>query len=233
MSSNSEYSQIAKNTVPAENQLKTKASVFTEKSESLSGKKILFVGNSITLHGINEELGWLITCGMAASSPEKDYVHILEKKVSEKTPDVSFCICQAAGWERNYLNGSEHHEEYKSARDFDADIIIMRLIENCPVAGFNADAFSVAYRDFIDYLNKSKKATIILTTGFWKHPGDKAIENVGKLLGYKTIYLGDLGDDNEMMAIGLFEHSGVARHPGDKGMAAIADRIWNELEKEL
>ena len=45
------------------------------------------------------------------------------------------------------------------------------------------------------------------------------------------IYLGDLGEDESMMAIGLFKHSGVAVHPGDKGMQTIADRIYVELQR--
>lgn len=33
-----------------------------------------------------------------------------------------------------------------------------------------------------------------------------------------------------MKAIGLFEHEGVAAHPGNKGMKAIADLISEELK---
>lgn len=81
----------------------------------------------------------------------------------------------------------------------------------------------------IDYLNPNKKAKVILTTGFWKHPGDNVIIKIGKDFDYPCIYLGDLGEDDSMKAIGLFEHSGVDNHPGDLGMKTIADRLLDEI----
>ena len=61
----------------------------------------------------------------------------------------------------------------------------------------------------------------------------RVLSAVGEKYGYPTIYLGDLGEDDAMMAKELYEHKGVGMHPGDKGMENIALRIWKELEKEF
>ena len=225
------YSQIKKNTVPSENQLNNSRVCFLGKNDGKNGVRILFVGNSITLHAEKAELGWHNHCGMAASCADKDYVHVLMKKAIEKDKNASFCICQTSKWEKEYKTGDGLLELYSQARDYDADIIIMRIIENCPVGDFDNILFYKNYEGLIHYLNKSGNAKVILTTGFWKHPGDEVIKSVGKTHAYPVVCLGDLGEDDSMTAKGLFEHAGVAMHPGDKGMANIAERIWKELSE--
>lgn len=228
MTNTNDFSQMAKNTVSSENQTKLGETIFAENLGG-KGKRILFVGNSITLHDRRPSIGWQLECGMAASAPENDYVHIIEKRVREKDADAAFCICQASGWERSYKTESPC-APYEAARNFDADIIIMRIIENCTLSEYVPEVFEAAYKEFAGYLNKSGKAKIIFTTGFWKHPGDEIVQRVANELSSPCVYLGDLGQDDSMKAIGLFEHSGVAAHPGDKGMQYIADRIWKEIE---
>ena len=74
---------------------------------------------------------------------------------------------------------------------------------------------------------------MILTTGFWHHPGDDAIRELGKELNLPVVELGDLGERDDMKAIGLFEHRGVANHPGDLGMQTMSDRIFQILKEYL
>ena len=221
---------MEKNTVSSANQLKKSDLVRVINPEG-KGKRIMFAGNSITLHGIKEDIGWYNEWGMAASKRENDYVHRLISKVNEIDEDAAYCICQVAEWERNYKNGSETYEYYKDVQEFGADIIIGRFIENCRKEDFDEDVFGREYVSFINWLNMSGNADIIITTGFWKHPGDEKLIEIAHKFNYPVVVLGDLGADDAMMARGLFEHGGVSIHPGDKGMEAISERIWQELRK--
>lgn len=226
------YAKIKENTVSSKNQLKDSQCVRFENLNG-KGKRVLFMGNSITLHGIVESIGWYNEYGMAASSKDNDYVHILENKINEIIPDSQFCICQVSPWESEYKNGKSKYHIFENAREFDADYIVMRSVENCPIDDFDPELYKKELDDLLNYLSKSSKAKIILTTGFWKHPGDEMIIEYGKDKNLPVVYLGDLGEMDEMKAIGLFEHRGVARHPGDLGMKTIADRIFTELKKIL
>lgn len=226
------YEQLDKNTVKATNQLKETNYVrFT--NENGKGKRVLFVGNSITLHGKKPEIGWLNEWGMAASSKENDYAHRLMKKISENDPDTAFCICQVSAWESKYKDGRELYNLFENARNFEADIIIMRFVENCPRQDFEKQIFKTEAKSLLQYLNPNGNAEIILTTSFWHHPGDEAIIELAQEEGLPLVTLCDLGDNDEMKAIGKFEHTGVANHPGDLGMQHIADRIFNLLKMFL
>lgn len=149
----------------------------------------------------------------------------------KKKPDSVFCICQVAEWEAAYKNGETKHYLFEDARNFEADIIVMRFIENCPSNDFDSEKFKCEMNALLKYFDKSQKAKVVLTTSFWKHPGDVAILEYAKERGIPCVQLGDLGEQDEMKAIGLFEHKGVACHPGDLGMKKIAERIYAELEK--
>ena len=224
--------QIKKNTVEANNQLVPSEYISFAGLDN-SGLRIMFVGNSITLHGIKEDIGWYHAWGMAASAKEKDYVHLCFSRIREQYPKTAFCICQAAQWEMNYKNGESTYSLFESARNFNADIIVMRIVENCPFPEYNKEEFKKCFSDFVTYLNPDGHAKVIITNGFWKHPADEAIEEYAKQNQLPFIDLGDLGEQEEMKAIGLFEHGGVANHPGDLGMEHIASRICDVLLNQV
>ena len=227
---NNKFDEIKKNTVNSEGQLK-KSQYVTYINSDAKGKKIMFVGNSITLHGIKEDIGWMNEWGMAASALEKDYVHRMIAMINEVEEDCAYCICQVAEWERNYKNGSDVHNLFKAARDFGADIIAMRFAENCPGKDFDCDLFKTELDLFLKYLSGDKDVKIIMSTPFWHHPADDVIMEYADEKRLPIVELGDLGERDEMKALGLFEHKGVANHPGDLGMEKIAERLFEKIKE--
>ena len=168
---------------------------------------------------------------MAASSIDLDYVLIMMKKIREDDPHAAFCICQGADWERNYKAGDFTYPMYTAARNFAPDVIVMRLTENCPPESFDGDAFTRSITSFLDYLRGDKDVKIILTTSFWPHPADEFTRKLASERNLPLVELSDLGLDPKMKAVGLFEHAGVANHPGDEGMRVIAERILDAYFK--
>lgn len=222
--------KIDENNVPAKGQLK-KDNFVTFESPEKDGIRIMFVGNSITRHGVADQIGWHWDFGMAASAKEKDYVHLVIKEVQKTHPDAAFCLCQVAEWERNYKTDADVLPLFEEGRNFNADVIVMRIIENVTYTPEDKETFQGAYGRLMDYLNPKKKAKFLITTGFWKHKGDEAIREFAKKNGLLLQELGDLGEQDEMKALGRFEHHGVSVHPGDLGMEHIARRICDGLEQ--
>lgn len=216
--------------VDSRNQLQGSESVRFEDTEK-NGLRVLFVGNSVTLHAPCESIGWRGDWGMAASAQEKDYVHLVKDYIRKIVPDASFCICNAADWERKYKNGEDTFPLYTAARAFDANIIIVKLCGNSPKDGFDSTLFKCNFAKLIDFLNQSGTARIIVATEFLKHPAEDTIVSFAKEQDFPLCVLSDVADFDEYKAVGLFEHRGVANHPGDKGMQVIADRIIEKLSQ--
>ena len=192
---------------------------------------VLFIGNSITRHEPKSEIGWENDWGMAASKKENDYVHVTVKLLEEKFGKVNYCIANCGEWELHYYQ-DERIAEWKEARDFKADIVIIRIGENIWQARENFEKYPIEphYAKMVEYFCSNPSANVILTDLFWKNEQiDQVIHNVAKEKGYKLVELGDLGERGENMAIGQFWHKGVAIHPNDNGMRKIAERIVEKI----
>ncbi len=213
--------------VGADKQLKNDEYVMISGDENAE-KKILFLGNSITRHGVNESVAWYGDFGMAASSIDNDYVHLVDKMVNEKVK-ASFCISQVSSWAQHYKEGDKHLERFRLAREYNADIIIVKFAANAPVENFDAEIFEKQFNTLMEFHNPGN-AQIILCSEFYHHPANDIFKKWAEVRKIPYVSLEDLCDNESMLALGRFEHKGVAGHPGDRGMAAIADRIWAVLK---
>ena len=202
-----------------------------------SGKKngsprIMFIGNSVTLHGPLASIGWHGNWGMAASDIKKDYVHIFIHEVVKKYKNAEFCIVQASSWERNYKD-YDYDINFSVAKHFNPDIIICSISANIHEEEFEKDAFKINLKKLHRYFSCESTKIIESSAIFGSAKKNEAIseyvdENDNVYLAYVT----DILQDESNRAIGLFEHKGIQGHPGDKGMRLIAERFlekFNEL----
>ena len=216
---------ILTNDVPASNQTKEKFKVVEVEN---AAKRVLILGNSITLHETKPEIGWNNNWGMAASSEEKDYVHVLLNALRHKYGKLSYCVANVGEWEKNYFD-EKVIEKFKGAKDFQADTVIFRFGENISKDNFEKYPLSGYVKAFAEYFTKNAKK-VVMTDTFWAHGYIcDTLQQVAKEKGYDFVTLADLGEQAENKALGLFEHAGVANHPGDLGMQKIAQRILEKL----
>ena len=214
------------NSVPAQNQLAAEEYVKIVRTPG-STQRILFVGNSITRPAPKPSLEWYNDWGMAATALEKDYVHQTLRRLREKYGEMDYCIAQAGLWETHYTEGDEVLEQqYAAARDFAADIVIIRLGENINREKHAEISCKPYYDRMVRFFASNPNARVIVTDNFWKMESlDTVIRAVAEERGYTFVHLGDLEDDPQTMALGQFKCEGVSRHPSDYGMEQIAERI--------
>lgn len=216
------------NTVPSENQMQGNDKTFCESKEA--DFRVLFVGNSITRHAPKPEIGWMDDWGMAASGAEKDYVHQFMNKIRTNYPNASFMTIQFAEWERNFWKKDILMQFSPDIREFCPTLVILNLGENVRVEDIDKYPFDEAFKTLVLMLKESSPQ-IISGTCFWtSEKNDNVIRSVSKELNIPCVELGDLGSNKEMMALGKFEHEGVAAHPGDKGMQEIAERFYKHVK---
>jgi len=196
------------------------------------GVKVVFIGNSITLHGAAPQIGWTNVWGMAASAKEKDYVHLVTRGIeaeTKRTADVR--VRNLAAFERAYRTWDVD----AGVRDlvaFEPDYLVFALGENAPNLATPADRadYRAAFAKLVGAFLKGRKRPNTVVRGvFWPNAAkDEQMAAAAKDLGVKFVRT-DFSNEPGMRALGLFAHPGVAGHPGDKGMAETARRILGAL----
>ena len=202
----------------------------TTASAQAQPQRILFVGNSLTSHGPKADIDWHGNWGMAATSLDKDYVHVVTKALATKqgtTPVIM--IKNVADFERAHV-GYDIAGKFADAAAFKADLIILCIGEN--VAALKTPEAQAKYQEQVTALLKTlqskPKAQIIVRSSFWANTAkDTAMRQACETVGGTFVDISALSKDEKNYARSErpYKHAGVAHHPGDRGMAAIAEEI--------
>ena len=198
-------------------------------------RRVMFCGNSLTCHGPNADIGWTNNWGMAASAPERDYVHLLVRALEARSSVRPEFTIQTIPLEQGYDNAEKLSSAIGKAVEWQPDLVVLAYGENAHSVtnDVNEALCRAAYLETTRAL-RDAGAEVVLRAPFWPSGRFRRIlSGVAEETGAIYVDIGDLGNREEMTAKGLFKHGGVAMHPGDAGMIAIADRILAAIVEHL
>ncbi len=210
--------------------------------------KILFLGNSITLHPPLIERGWKGNWGMAASAPDKDYVTLLTSRIrdltgtplplvrvdpSRKNADGSPNLSDA-----NVVNIAEilerQYASYDSAKlraqlDARPDLVVLQFGENVRMDSFDAAKFTACLKQLVGELQKTSNPTIFITSQIYgPNPQLDQIKQqiVAEDPAHRTFV--DLSGFRQEPL-----YNGFLDHPSDRGMQFLADTLFAAVRQRL
>ena len=235
------------------NDLRGKVALLQEKNTEFSGVNefvkavsnesfdYLAIGNSITLHPITDF--WWGEWGMAASTEENDYYHRtvrgLEKRLNT---DINSVAYNYSVWEVQGYDRTETYEFLDKYLTEGIDLITVQLSENASdLSNYEID-LKVLLQHIEDRCGDDTQ--VIVIDDFWSAEKHEMKKVVCDELGIDFVDLSDLrGNDIYQAGMGtivfgedgkehIIEHSGVAAHPGDRGMEVIAERVLELVDND-
>lgn len=202
---------------------------------SLPVSRILFLGNSITLHAPAPEIGWTGNWGMAASSEDRDYVHLLVRRIEKEAgrrPEIR--VRNIADFERA-PGQFRIDEQLREELAFRPNVVIIAIGENAarPDSTEAKQKFSEAFRRLLETVEGAGHPRIFVRSQFWADPvKDSLMQVVTQDRKHGWIDLSQLVDEScYARSEREIRHAGVAGHPGDKGMQVIADAILKSIQQ--
>lgn len=209
------------------------------KAEKLNLKrplKVVCLGNSITHHAYLPDVEWYSDWGMAASKPENDYCHVLERELQTFNKHTRVHPQNIYPFERNPYCDIDSLIGKTCA---EADIIVLRIAENVN----DIDAFKKNFPRLVEYC-LGITPHVIVSGAFWPHEKKErilvsaaerhALEFVPlSWITYQSDVYPKKGDilydiDGKQYPI---TKEFIITHPNDKGMRSIATALLRAIKQ--
>lgn len=198
--------------------------------------KLLIIGNSVALHAPAPQIGWTGNWGMAASSRDKDFAHVLHAQLCKTSRgEPQLLVRNIADFERKQTD-FDFDAGLKEPLEFEADVVIVAVGANVPALESEEakQRFRRAFELLLSRLQQKHPQALIVRGEFWPDPTKETImREVCDQFDGIFVPLPNLNNDpaNLGSADQKFENAAVAGHPGDQGMRLIADELWKAIEK--
>ena len=211
-----------------------------QKVGTLKADRILFLGNSLTLHGPKAEIGWAGNWGMAASAQDKDFVHLLTAAIEARTGGRLVLKPTPVDGTKpieNVLNIANilerEYATYEAAKvrkqlDWKANIVVLQCGENVPPQGFDADVFQKSLSALLNDLQAASNPQIFVTGNIlWGNPGLDEIKRkvCAEDPAHRTFV--DISAYQTDIPV-----NGPVGHPSDAGMKLIADTLLAAISQK-
>ena len=215
--------------------------------------RLLVLGNSITLIPPSPKDGWPNNCGLAASVPEKDYIHIFAAGVDARSgghmaltpPDPTKHAADGSvvTANANILNVADiierQYATYTNAAlqpqiDQKADIVLLQFGENVPGETFKPEPFKAALQTLMAGLKASSDPHIFVTS-LILGPRPEIDEIKRQVCAEDPSHrvfvdISTFGADPANLASAEKLFTGViVGHPGDKGMSVIGEALLKAI----
>jgi hypothetical protein len=187
--------------------------------QNYPSKKILILGNSVTYSAPNAALGWSGNWGMAATSADKDYVHLFTAELKRINNGTVVKIKNIARFEADF-DTYNLDDNLKDEAAFAPDLLIIRIGENVLRTG-EEELFNKKYQELINYFKAKNPSLKILAAGSvwpWRDFASNVMKKYSEFITLDYLY-----HDTSNYAFGLYADAGVATHPSDKGMLNISN----------
>jgi hypothetical protein len=209
-------------------------SKFKARSTSKS-YNVLFLGNSITKHPL-AQYWWNENSGMAASRANKDYVHLVVNYLKNKEKGVNYAAYNYSIWETQANDRAETYQSVDPYLNKRINLVVIQLGENIS----DTTTLKQDYKQLIQHVKQKAPHSQIIVVG-----KNTAVEedkrkaaNLSKVdyislkqIQGKKSYQASMGTKVYVgRKVHKINHEGVARHPGDKGMAYIAKKIESKIK---
>lgn len=207
-------------------------------TENVKAYRILFVGDSITLHGFDEttrkNLGWSHASGMAASSRQSDYVNILSREISEAREQPTVVCYHTAGGSGTV---DQRLRALGSVINTHPNLVVIQLGEHEDTRS-GIDILEENYRKLITALRQLDSRPSIIAVGPWSLSRQDGLGRYSSWSGEVDRVMASVSSEEHVpyssvadiaalpLAHGDGSSDGVRWHPNDYGHSLYAKRLF-------